>query len=80
MNKKKRIRGLEREIDGLGDCVAEWHLQLLSNMAALSGRIEGLEQARRVNVTVKPKTEPDYVVPDARTRWVYTGPTDTADD
>ena len=80
MKKKKRIRGLERDFDDLSDCVAEWHLQLLSDIAALSRRIEGLEQARRVNVTVKPKTEPDYVVPDARTRWVYTGPTDTADD
>ena len=57
MNKKKRIRGLERELDGLGDCVAEWHLQLLSDIAVLSRRVEEMEQARRVNVTVTPEVD-----------------------
>ena len=44
MNKKKRIRGLERDFDDLSDCVAGWHLQLLSDIAALSRRVEKLEQ------------------------------------
>ena len=59
MNKKKRIRALEQDMDDLLDAIAAWQLQTLDRLAGLEARAALLEQRRG----------PSPSTPDGKANW-----------